>query len=93
MNATTIAIDLAKDVFEVALADSSYRITQRMRLNRDDFALLPTSPPPATVLMEACAISHYWAYSGFVAKLRKDCRLACFTSNAASQCSSVGPMK
>lgn len=61
MNATTIAIDLAKDVFEVALADSQHRITQRMRLNRDDFALLPQSLAPATVVMEACATSHYWA--------------------------------
>lgn len=61
MNPTTIAIDLAKDIFEVALADSNHRITERMRLNRSDFALLPQSLPVANVIMEACATSHYWA--------------------------------
>ena len=61
MDATTVAIDLAKDVFEVALADADHRITRRMRLSRDDFALLPQSLPAATVVMEACATSHYWA--------------------------------
>lgn len=61
MNPTTIAIDLAKDVFEIALADSNHRITERMRLNRHDFALLPQSLPTATIVMEACATCHYWA--------------------------------
>jgi len=61
MDATTVAIDLAKDVFEVALADAHHRMTKRMRLSRDDFALLPQSLSPTTVVMEACATSHYWA--------------------------------
>lgn len=61
MDATTVAIDLAKDVFEVAVADAEHRMTRRMRLNREDFAFLPQSLSPTTVVMEACATSHYWA--------------------------------
>lgn len=61
MDATTVAIDLAKDVFEVALADATHSITPRMRLSRADFALLPESLPAVTVVMEACVTSHYWA--------------------------------
>nr|MBV6629996.1 IS110 family transposase [Oceanococcus sp. HetDA_MAG_MS8] len=61
MDATTVAIDLAKDVFEIALADANHRIIKRLRLSRGDFALLPHSLSPATVVMEACATSHYWA--------------------------------
>lgn len=61
MDATTVAIDLAKDVFEIALADADHRITQRLRLGRDEFALLPHSLSPTSIVMEACATSHYWA--------------------------------
>ena len=34
MNATTVAIDLAKDVFELAFADSFAHVVQRKRLSR-----------------------------------------------------------
>ncbi len=61
MHATTVAVDLAKDVFEIAIADSDWRIIQRQRLNRTEFGMLPDSLPPCRVVMEACATSHYWA--------------------------------
>ena len=32
MHATTVAVDLAKEVFELAFADADYRIVQRKRL-------------------------------------------------------------
>ena len=38
MHATTVAIDLAKDVFELAFADSQSRIIERKRLSRNVFA-------------------------------------------------------
>ena len=37
MNATTAAIDLAKNVFQVALADSNFRVLEQHRLTRAQF--------------------------------------------------------
>ena len=61
MHATTVAIDLAKDVFELAIADEQWVIRKRQRLTRSDFTLIPDSLPPCRVVMEACASAHYWA--------------------------------
>ncbi len=61
MHATTVAIDLAKDVFELAVADEHWVIRERRRLSRADFALLPDSLPPSRIVMESCASAHYWA--------------------------------
>ena len=38
MNAMTVAVDLAKDVFEVAVANRAGRIVERKRLTRRQFA-------------------------------------------------------
>lgn len=38
MNATIITIDLAKSIFELALANAQYRIVQRHRFDRDTFS-------------------------------------------------------
>jgi transposase len=58
---TTIAVDLAKSVFEIAVSDRPGRIAERQRLSRR--ALLPffARRPPATVLLEACGTAHFWA--------------------------------
>jgi hypothetical protein len=37
MDATTVAVDLAKDVFEVARANRTHRIIDRKRLTRRQF--------------------------------------------------------
>lgn len=60
MHATTVAIDLAKDVFELAFADSAGRILERKRLTRRAFARVMENRPPMTVVMEACGSAHYW---------------------------------
>jgi transposase len=58
---TTIAVDLAKSVFEVAVSVRPGRVRERQRLSRA--ALLPffAQQPPATVLLEACGTAHFWA--------------------------------
>jgi len=61
MNATTVAIDLAKDVFELAFADAGGRIVERKRLSRRAFARALHNRPPLAVVMEACGSAHYWA--------------------------------
>src|ERR1700722_16830388 len=61
MNATTVAVDLAKNVFELAVADAHWKITQRARLTRQQFARWFDNRPACTVVMEACGSAHYWA--------------------------------
>ena len=60
MDATTIAVDLAKTVFEVAIADRQWHIVARHRFNRRQFAHVLTTGSPTHVVMEACGTAHYW---------------------------------
>lgn len=60
MKNTIITIDLAKSVFELAIANQQYRITQRLRLDRQGFTEFMHQQPAATVVMEACGSSHHW---------------------------------
>lgn len=61
MKRTTIAIDLAKSVFEVAVSDRPGRVAERHRLSRSRLLPFLAAKSPATVLLEACGSSHYWA--------------------------------
>jgi transposase len=61
MHSTTVAVDLAKNVFELAVADGDGRISERLRLNRARFSAFFVQRPPSRVLMEACGSAHYWA--------------------------------
>lgn len=61
MNATTVAVDLAKDVFELAFADADHRIVQRKRVSRRVFAHALDNRGPLRVVMEACGSAHFWA--------------------------------
>jgi transposase len=58
---TTIAIDLAKSVFEVAVSHRPGRVAQRRRLSRTQLLNYFTQAPQATVLLEACGSAHHWA--------------------------------
>ena len=61
MNSTTVAVDLAKNVFELAVAGADWRIGERQRLNRARFAAFFVHRAPCFVVMEACGSAHYWA--------------------------------
>lgn len=61
MDATTVAIDLAKDVFQIALSERPGRVSARRRLSRRQFEIfIETLGPDVTVVMEACPTAHYW---------------------------------
>ena len=61
MDATTVAVDLAKEVFEVAQANRAYRIIDRKRLTRRQFeSFLEGLSAGTEVVMEACGTAHYW---------------------------------
>jgi transposase len=61
MEHTTIAVDLAKSVFQVAVSHRAGRVDAERRLSRDRFLAFFAHQPPATVLLEACGSSHHWA--------------------------------
>ena len=61
MNATTVGVDLAKNRFELAIADANYRIQRRERLSRTQFQRFFANHPRSLIVMEACGSSHHWA--------------------------------
>lgn len=61
MNTTTVAVDLAKSVFELAASDVQGRVTERKRLSREAFSRFFINRPPCRIVMEACGTAHFWA--------------------------------
>ena len=61
MNATTVAVDLAKNVFQVAVADRNGKIVERARLTRSQFERWFDNRECGTVVMEACGSAHHFA--------------------------------
>jgi transposase len=57
---TTIAVDLAKSVFEVAVSERPGRVSRRHRLTRQSFARFLAEEAPSTIVMEACGTAHHW---------------------------------
>jgi transposase len=60
MDATTVAVDVAKTVFEVAIANRQWHIVARHRFNRRQFARFLATTPATHVVMEACGTAHFW---------------------------------
>src|SRR3990170_3122927 len=61
MEHTTIAVDLAKSVFQVAVSHRPGRVDEERRLSRDRLLKFFAQQPPATVVLEACGSAHHWA--------------------------------
>src|SRR5688500_2673721 len=61
MRNVLIAVDLAKDVFEIAVAQPSGRVLERKRLTRLQFERFWSTREPCQVVMEACGTAHHWA--------------------------------
>jgi transposase len=61
MPKVTIAVDLAKDVFEVAVSAAPGRIGERRRMSRGQFERFWEKREPCRVVMEACSSAHFWA--------------------------------
>lgn len=57
---TTIAVDLAKSVFQVAVADGEWRVTGRHRFSRGQLLRFFGERQPCLVVMEACGTAHFW---------------------------------
>lgn len=61
MELTTISVDLAKSVFEIAVSNHPGQIAERHRLSRAAFSRFFAERRPSIVLMEACGTAHHWA--------------------------------
>jgi transposase len=61
MEHTTIAVDLAKSVFQVAVSRRAGHVDDERRLTRDRFLPFFAQQPPATIVLEACGSAHHWA--------------------------------
>lgn len=61
MEHTTIAVDLAKSVFQVAVSHRIGQVTSEHRLRRSQMMPFFAQQPAATVLLEACGSAHHWA--------------------------------
>ena len=61
MNATTVAVDLAKSVFQVAGADANWMPIESHRLTRAQFERWFANREVGLVIMEACGSAHHWA--------------------------------
>ena len=65
MNATAalpvVAVDLANAVFQLAVADGSWRVIEEHRLTRSQFERWFANRAVGLVVMEACGSAHHWA--------------------------------
>ena len=61
MEHTTIAVDLAKSVFQIALSRRPGQVDEEHRLSRERFLAFFAQQPPATIVLEACGSAHHWA--------------------------------
>ncbi len=59
MDATTVAVDMAKSVFELAVADGHWKVLERARLTRRQFERWFVNRSVGLVVMEACGSAHH----------------------------------
>lgn len=56
-----IAVDLAKNIFQVCLLNRAHKVVTNKSMPRADLKVFIQQQEPTTVAMEACYSSHYWA--------------------------------
>jgi len=61
MKSTTVAVDLAKSVFQLAVADASWKVIETHRLTRSQFERWFHNRDVSLVVMESCGSAHHWA--------------------------------
>ncbi|SHG63068.1 Transposase [Marinomonas polaris DSM 16579] len=60
-NNTTIFIDLAKEVFQVAVFNQAGKARLNKEVSAKKMCLIIAQYPDAAIYMEACGSAHYWA--------------------------------
>ena len=64
-----VGVDLSKSVFQLAVADGSWRVVETHRLTRTQFERWFANRAVGLVVMEACGSAHHWARTGRSAPL------------------------
>ncbi|PCI46304.1 MAG: hypothetical protein COB43_14370 [Oceanospirillales bacterium] len=59
-NTNTIAVDLAKSVFQVCILSEHNKVIKSLRPSRDKFKEFLMRTEPSMICMEACYSSYYW---------------------------------
>lgn len=72
MGSVAIAVDVAKQVFELAVSPSPGRVSDRLRLSPSQFECFGIDRLPCRVVVEACATSHYWDRPASLTRFRRD---------------------
>lgn len=60
MESTTIGVDLAKSVFQIAVSRRPGKVAECHRLTRSQFLRFFAERKAAMVVLEACGSAHYW---------------------------------
>lgn len=58
MDTTTVAVNLAKSVFQLAVGDTQWRMLEQHRLTRAQFERWLINRNVSLVIMEACALAN-----------------------------------
>ncbi len=61
MNINVIGIDVAKNIFQLCLANPQGKVTGKKRLGRESLLTHLANQEKSCVVMEACGSSNYWA--------------------------------
>ena len=61
IDATVVGVDLAKSVFQLAVADAHWKVRETHRLTRSQFERWFVNRAVHLVVMEACGSAHHWA--------------------------------
>lgn len=61
MNTNVIGIDVAKNIFQLCLANPHGKVTGKQRLGRESLLTYLGNQEKACVVMESCGSSNYWA--------------------------------
>jgi transposase len=73
MNATTVGLDIAKNVFQIHGVEATGKTVLRKQLKRKEVLAYFANLPKVKIGIEACAGAHYWARE--LIKLGHDARL------------------
>ncbi|MGO2233632.1 MAG: hypothetical protein ACTH5B_06115 [Marinomonas sp.] len=60
-NNTTICVDLAKEVFQVAVFNKAGKAKLNKEVSAKKMCLIIAQYPDAAIFMEACGSAHHWA--------------------------------
>ena len=70
---TLLAVDLAKDVFQVAGFTRKQKVVFHKQIRRKNLLEFMVQQSPCEVVMEACYSSHYWAAASRIWVTPSDC--------------------